>query len=82
MSECPYLSKNGKKCNKKLKKDEIICQKHNHVKNQSGGFIYELIYPAGASVSAATFALYKLNNLVNQWYWNKRDNKKSKDYSN
>jgi len=76
MTDCPYLKKNGKKCGKKLcHKDEIICPSHH--KKQKGGF-YELIYPLGASVGTATFALYKMNNLVSEWYHGRSGNNKKK----
>lgn len=77
MLECPYLRKNGEKCKNKLSENEVLCSKHGgKCKNQKGGFIYELVYPMGASVGAATFALYKINNLVSDWYLEKRKNKK------
>jgi hypothetical protein len=76
MTNCPYLKKNGKMCGKKLcHEDEIICPSHH--KNQKGGF-YELIYPLGASVGTATFALYKMNNLVSTWYHGRSGNNKKK----
>ena len=70
MKECPYLLKNGKKCCNKLSNNQIICNKHNN-KEQKGGFIYEMIYPMGASVGAATFGLYRMNNMINTWYHSK-----------
>lgn len=72
MKECPYLHKNGKKCNNQLTKNQVICDKHTN-KNQKGGFVYELIYPLGASVGAATFGLYRMNNMVNTWYHSKHN---------
>lgn len=72
MKECPYLHKNGKKCSNKLIGGAVICDKHN--KNQKGGFIYELVYPLGASVGAATFGLYRMNNMINTWYHSKHNN--------
>ena len=73
MKECPYLLKNGKKCCNQLSKNQIVCNKHLTNKNQQGGFIYELIYPLGASVGAATFGLYRMNNMVNTWYHSKHN---------
>ncbi len=73
MHECPYLRKNGKKCRNKLSDSEVLCSKHGGKgKNQKGGFLYELIYPMGASVGMATLALYKINNLVSDWYIDRR----------
>ena len=75
--ECAHLNRNGKKCGKKISETQVLCSKHGgKKKGQKGGFIYELIYPMGASVGAATFALYKLNNIVSDWYLNKKKNKK------
>lgn len=70
------LKKNGKKCDNHLLSGQVICNKH-HSKNQSGGFLYELIYPLGASVGMATYTLYKVNNIVGDWYMD-RHNKKNK----
>ena len=81
MSECPYLTKSGKKCGKNVKKNEITCCKHGgKCKNQNGGFLYELVYPMGASVGVATYTLFKLNSIVSRWYIdkNKKDIKKKK----
>lgn len=79
MFECAYLRKNGKKCNKKVEEGQIACSRHGGSKNdQSGGFLFEMIYPMGASVGAATFALYKLNNIVSTWYIDKYSIKKNK----
>lgn len=77
MPECPYLLKNGKKCSNKLKKNQIVCNKHGgNCKNQKGGFLTGLIYPMGVSVGVATFALFKINNIVGDWYVEKKKNKK------
>ncbi len=77
MANCPYLKKNGEMCGKKICSDNIICSSHN--KRQKGGF-YELVYPLGASVGTATFALYKMNNIISEWYhgrsYNNKKNKK------
>lgn len=76
MTNCIHLKKNGKLCGKKLScKDHMICPSHN--KNQTGGF-YELVYPLGASIGTATFALYKMNNLISEWYHGRSFNKKNK----
>jgi hypothetical protein len=76
MPNCIHLKKNGKLCGKKLSgKDEITCA--SHYKKQKGGF-YELVYPLGASVGTATFALYKMNNLISEWYHGRTFNKKAK----
>ena len=75
MTNCLYLKKSGKMCGKKLCSDEIICSMHN--KKQKGGF-YELVYPLGASVGTATFALYKMNNLISEWYYRRSNNNKKK----
>jgi len=80
MKECPYLHKNGKKCNNKLSGNQIICNKHN--KEQKGGFIYEMIYPMGASVGAATFGLYRMNNMINTWYHSKHSTNNGKRTKN
>jgi len=74
MTCCSYLKKTGKLCGKKLCGGSVICD--SHFKIQKGGF-YELIYPLGASVGSATFALYKMNNIISEWYYS-RDNKKKK----
>ena len=72
MTECPYLTKSGKKCGKKVGKNEVACEKHGGKgKNQKGGFIYDLVYPMGASVGAATYVLYKLNSIASRWYLDK-----------
>jgi hypothetical protein len=74
MPNCIHLKKNGKLCGKKLSgKDEITCA--SHYKKQKGGF-YELVYPLGASVGTATFALYKMNNLISEWYHGRTINSK------
>ena len=59
-----------------MHKDIKQHNKHNK-KNQKGGFLYEMIYPLGASVGAATYTLFKLNNIVGDWYINrnKKNNK-------
>jgi hypothetical protein len=67
MTNCSYINKNGN-----------MCGGHINKKTQKGGFIYELIYPLGASVGAATYTLYKLNNIVGDWYMNRNKNKKNK----
>ncbi len=77
MTQCPYLMKGGKKCCNKVNKDQVICDKHKgKYKNQSGGFLYEMVYPMGVSVTAATYALFKLNTVVSRWYNDKHPNKK------
>ena len=77
MTNCLYLKKSGKICGKKLcGGDGVICSSHN--KKQKGGF-YELIYPLGASVGTATFALYKMNNLVSTWYHGRSSNNKKRN---
>lgn len=79
MGECSYLKKNGKKCSKKISKNEVCCSYHGgKSKEQSGGFLYEILYPMGASVGAATFALYKINNIVTNWYMDKNEKKLKK----
>lgn len=77
MPGCPYLTSKGKKCGKKVEKNEIVCKKHGGKKdkNQSGGFMTELVYPMGVSVSAATYMLYKINNIVSDWYIKKNKKK-------
>jgi hypothetical protein len=74
MANCPYLKKNGKMCGKKLCSDDIMCASHN---KQKGGF-YELVYPLGASIGTATFALYKMNNIISEWYHGRSYNNKKK----
>ncbi len=78
MCDCGYLKKDGNKCGNKVEKGEVLCKKHGgrSKKSQSGGFVFELLYPAGASVGAATYTLYKLNNIVSDWYMNKHYNKR------
>jgi hypothetical protein len=75
-SSCSYINKNGKQCGGTITDNGIICNKHTK-KNQKGGFLYEMIYPLGASVGAATYTLFKLNNIVGDWYINrnKKNNK-------
>ena len=77
MANCSYINKNGKMCGGNINGNGFVCNKHNK-KPQKGGFIYELIYPLGASVGAATYTLYKLNNIVGDWYMNRNKNKKNK----
>ena len=75
MTNCIYLKRSGKKCGKKLcDGDGLICSSHN--KKQKGGF-YELVYPLGASVGTATFALYKMNNIISEWYHSRSQNIKN-----
>jgi hypothetical protein len=76
MANCPYLKKNGEMCGKKICSNQIICSSHNRRK-QKGGF-YELVYPLGASVGTATFALYKMNNIISEWYHGRSGNNKKK----
>jgi hypothetical protein len=76
MANCPYLKKNGEMCGKKICRNQIICSSHNR-KKQKGGF-YELVYPLGASVGTATFALYKMNNIISEWYHGRSGNNKKK----
>ena len=76
MTNCIHLKKNGKMCGKKLcGGDGMTCSSHH--KKQKGGF-YELVYPLGASVGTATFALYKMNNIISEWYHGRSYNKKNK----
>ena len=78
MTNCSYINKNGKMCGGHIHGNGFVCNKHNK-KTQKGGFIYELIYPLGASVGAATYTLYKLNNIVGDWYMNRNKNKMNKN---
>lgn len=74
MTNCIHLKKNGKMCGKKLSGgDGLVCSSHH--KKQKGGF-YELVYPLGASVGTATFALYKMNNIISDWYHGRSINNK------
>ena len=77
MTNCIHLKKNGKMCGKKLcgGGDGMVCSSHH--KKQKGGF-YELVYPLGASVGTATFALYKMNNIISEWYHGRSENNKKK----
>ena len=77
MTNCIHLKKNGKMCGKKLcgGGDGMVCSSHH--KKQKGGF-YELVYPLGASVGTATFALYKMNNIISEWYHGRYENNKKK----
>lgn len=77
MTNCIHLKKNGKMCGKKLcGGDGLICSSHH--KKQKGGF-YELVYPLGASVGTATFALYKMNNIISEWYHGRTGNNKKRN---
>jgi hypothetical protein len=76
MTNCIHLKKNGKMCGKKLcGGDGMTCSSHH--KKQKGGF-YELVYPLGASVGTATFALYKMNNIISEWYHGRSYNRNNK----
>lgn len=78
MTDCPYLKSDGKKCGRKVSKDEILCSNHGgrKGKGQNGGFLFEMVYPMGVSVGVATYTLYKLNNIVGEWYMDKNGRKK------
>jgi hypothetical protein len=78
MNNCSYINKNGKMCGGHIHENSFVCNKHKK-KTQKGGFIYELIYPLGASVGAATYTLFKLNNIVGDWYMKRNKNKLNKN---
>lgn len=73
MGECLYLHKNGKKCENKIDKYEVLCKNHRN-NTQTGGGKYSL----NNSVGLSALGFIKFNKKIENYFSSNKNSRKNK----